>query len=111
MLARGGLTRRQIFRPRQVCFNSQQAAEKAIKALLVVEEVEFLFVHDLERLVRPLQENMTMAANVSDLGWLGQWATETRYPGSVEPEWTDARRSVEIAQTIVADARTNLDHA
>ena len=54
VLARGGLTRRQIFQPRQVCFHAQQAAEKAIKSLLVTEQIEFRFTHDLEQLVQSL---------------------------------------------------------
>ena len=33
--------------PRHACWLSQQAAEKALKAVLVLEEVEFPFTHDL----------------------------------------------------------------
>jgi len=36
--------------PRQVCFLAQQAAEKALKAVLVLLEIEFPFTHDLDRL-------------------------------------------------------------
>ena len=32
------------------CFHSQQAAEKALKAALVLERIEFPYVHDLLRL-------------------------------------------------------------
>ncbi len=32
------------------CFHSQQAAEKALKAALVLEGIEFPYVHDLTRL-------------------------------------------------------------
>lgn len=38
-LARGGLSQRQLFAPRQVCFHAQQAAEKAIKALCVLDQI------------------------------------------------------------------------
>jgi HEPN domain-containing protein len=107
-LARGGLTRRQIFQPRQVCFNAQQATEKAIKALLVAEQITFSFTHDLEQLARLLPPSRIVTAAVVDLAWLGQWATATRYPGSAEPNWVEARRAVEIAETLVADARASL---
>ena len=36
--------------PRHACWLSQQAAEKALKAALVLEEVEFPFTHDLDAL-------------------------------------------------------------
>lgn len=36
--------------PRHVCWLSQQAAEKAVKAVLVFEQVAFPFSHDLEQL-------------------------------------------------------------
>jgi hypothetical protein len=36
--------------PRQVCFLAQQAAEKALKALLVLFDIEFPHTHDLDRL-------------------------------------------------------------
>ena len=108
VLARGGLTRRRIFRARQVCFHAQQAAEKAIKALLVAEQTTFRFTHDLELLAQDLPSSRVLTTAVVELAWLGQWATATRYPGSSEPDWVDARRAVEIAETLVADARASL---
>ena len=36
--------------PRQVCFLAQQSAEKALKALLVLLDIEFPPTHDLDRL-------------------------------------------------------------
>lgn len=48
--ARATLARRKAFVPRHVCFTAQQAAEKAIKALAIVAQTEFPFVHDLPRL-------------------------------------------------------------
>jgi HEPN domain-containing protein len=108
-LARGGLTRRKIFEPRQVCFHAQQAAEKAIKALLIVDQINFQFTHDLERLVQLLPPSQAMTVAQPDLAWLGQWATATRYPGTAEPSWADATRAVSIAETLVGDACGGLD--
>jgi HEPN domain-containing protein len=109
VLARGGLTRRQIFQPRQVCFNAQQAVEKAIKALLIADQIDFRFTHDLEHLVRALLPERVLNPVISDLAWLGQWATSTRYPGSAEPTWPDAQRAVEIAGVLVIDVRASLE--
>jgi HEPN domain-containing protein len=107
-LARGGLTRRKLFEPRQVCFHAQQAAEKAIKALLIAEQINFQLTHDLERLVQLLPPSRVVTAAQPDLAWLGQWATATRYPGTAEPNWADAIRAVPIAETLVGDARGSL---
>jgi HEPN domain-containing protein len=39
-----------------LCFEAQQAAEKAIKALLIRHGVAFPYVHDLARLLTVLEE-------------------------------------------------------
>lgn len=36
--------------PRHVCWLAQQAAEKALKAALVLEDIAFPFTHDLDAL-------------------------------------------------------------
>jgi hypothetical protein len=33
--------------PEQVCFHAQQAAEKALKAVLLHHKIEFPFIHDI----------------------------------------------------------------
>ncbi|MGZ9204882.1 MAG: HEPN domain-containing protein [Nitrospira sp.] len=43
--------------PEDLCFDAQQAAEKAIKALLLYRGITFPFVHDLAELVTVLQRN------------------------------------------------------
>jgi len=40
-----------------LCFDAQQAAEKAIKALLLHRAIAFPFVHDLAELVTVLQRS------------------------------------------------------
>lgn len=100
-----------MFQPRQVCFGAQQAAEKALKALCVVEQTEFPFIHDLVRLRQLLPPSRVPAASVADLRWLGQWATSMRYPGEVDGDWAQARRAVEIAAAVIADARASLGDA
>jgi HEPN domain-containing protein len=39
-----------------LCFNAQQAAEKAIKALLIQRKVEFPYVHDIAELLTVLEQ-------------------------------------------------------
>src|SRR5271166_3929090 len=40
-----------------LCFDAQQAAEKAIKAVLIHRGVTFPYVHDLTRLLRLLEQS------------------------------------------------------
>ena len=39
-----------------LCFEAQQAAEKAIKAVMMKRDIEFPFVHDLNRLMSILEQ-------------------------------------------------------
>lgn len=42
--------------PRQICFFAQQSVEKALKAALIIEQIDFPFSHDLDRLRNLLPE-------------------------------------------------------
>ena len=74
---------------RHVCWLSQQAAEKALKAALVLEGIEFPFTHDLDALRNRLPDGWSVSAAHIDLAELTQWAVESRYPG----DWPDASES------------------
>ena len=72
--------------PRHVCWFSQQAAEKALKAALVLEEIDFPYTHDLNALRNLLPDSWPVRVDHPDLTLLNQWAVEARYPG----EWPEA---------------------
>ena len=100
---------RRGFAPRWGCFLAQQAAEKAVKAVLVEEETPFPATHDLERLRDLLPTERAVARIEVDLARLSEWATRGRYPGA----WTDAtkadaRASVKTARAVVEAARADL---
>lgn len=97
--ARAGLAERSHRMPRHVCFDAQQAAEKALKARYVARQVQHPFVHDLEELAAGLSD----ATASDDLGWLSQWAVKPRYPFDETPTWEDAERAVAIARRVVRD--------
>ena len=63
------------------CFHSQQAAEKALKAALVLEGIEFPYVHDLRRLHNLLPDGWPEDPPDVALQRLTQWGAESRYPG------------------------------
>jgi HEPN domain-containing protein len=75
--------------PRYICWHSQQAAEKALKAALVLEEIDYPFTHDLNALCNLLPDSWPLPADHSELAELTEWAVEARYPG----EWPEAIES------------------
>ena len=87
--------------PRHACWLSQQAAEKALKAALVLEGVEFPFSHDLDALRNLLPDSWPVRATHADLAELTEWAVETRYPGDwPEPTDADAARAESEARAV-----------
>lgn len=69
-----------------LCFNAQQAAEKAIKAVMIARNIEFPYVHDLDRLLSLLEdEGEVIPAPICQANKLTKYATITRYPGDIGP--------------------------
>ena len=89
------------FFPRQICFLAQQAAEKAIKAVLVFEEVDFPKNHDLDRLRDLIPDGWKVKKTFPDLAALTIWAVESRYPGDVpDVVEAEARETFSLAQNV-----------
>lgn len=86
-----------------LCFDAQQAAEKAIKAVMIRRCVEFPYVHDLDRLLSLLEEDgevVPVAVRQSDE--LTRYAVVTRYPTAVRPvSEPEYRQAVAIAEAVV----------
>ena len=96
--------------PRVACGLAQQAAEKAIKALLVAADVDPPKSHNLLRLARMLTEERARLLLEVDLEELTRWAIEGRYPEDLdEATSTDATRAVELARQITALAHRALE--
>jgi HEPN domain-containing protein len=83
-----------------LCFDAQQAAEKAIKPVLVFRRVRFPYVHDVEVLLTALSE---AGEDIPESIWqarkLNPYAVEARYPSigrQVTPaQYADALRIAE----------------
>jgi HEPN domain-containing protein len=86
-----------------LCFDAQQAAEKAIKAVFVRRGVAFPFVHDLTRLLTLLdQAGVGIPKYVWQAGRLTRFAVETRYPGLSGPVTERHYRAmVRIAEAVL----------
>lgn len=87
--------------PRFVCWHSQQAAEKALESVLVLEEIDFPFTHDLNALSNLLPDSWAFSPDHSDLADLTEWAVEARYPGDwPQATESDAIRAESQARTV-----------
>jgi len=84
---------------RHVATLAQQAAEKAVKAGLVLLDIDPPRTHNLELLVDVLPNDWAVGRSSADLARLSLWLVESRYPG----EWPEATAS-EAAEAL-ADAR------
>jgi len=72
----------EFVRKEQACFHAQQAAEKAIKAVLLSRKIEFPLAHDIEQLLEIAENNgITLPEDVQEAGLLTPYAVESRYPG------------------------------
>ncbi|MBI2403686.1 MAG: HEPN domain-containing protein [Gemmatimonadetes bacterium] len=87
----------------QLCFHAQQAAEKAVKAVLVARQVDFPKTHVIGELLKLVErEGVTIAGRVWEASDLTPYAVRARYPGSEEDiEEAEHRWAVELAEEVV----------
>ena len=93
-----------------LCFEAQQAAEKAIKAVLIASGIEFPYVHDLARLLSLLEESgIAVPDVVRRAEELTPYAMIGRYPGPTRPVTSDDHATaVELSEAVVRWAETSL---
>ena len=89
--------------PRHPAWLAQQAAEKALKAVLVFEQIAFPYTHNLTTLSNLIPDEWSVAQAEADLERLSEYAVESRYPGDL-PEITSTE-----AEEATADARRLFD--
>jgi HEPN domain-containing protein len=109
------LLKSEEFFPLQICFLSQQCAEKAVKAILIFEEVNFPKIHDLDRLRDLIPKGWKVKEQFPDLAALTIWAVESRYPGDM-PDVTEheERETLRLAgavfDTVSAELQERMQH-
>ncbi|MDR7574370.1 MAG: HEPN domain-containing protein [Armatimonadota bacterium] len=92
-----------------VCFRAQQCAEKYLKALLVFHGLEVPRTHDLTEILPLLSAGVAVRLDVDELVELNPYPVGVRYPGlGPEPGREEARRALEIARRVRAEARSAL---
>ena len=85
------------------CFHAQQAAEKALKALLIHRNIRFRYVHNVGELIGALEQaGGDVPETVREAASLTDFAVEARYPGLGEPVTPEERQQVvSLAEAIV----------
>jgi HEPN domain-containing protein len=94
-------------------FHAQQAAEKALKAILIARGQEPPHIHSLRALQALMPADLRLRASVEELAELSQFATLTHYTldpsGKDEPSWEEAEAAVVVAGRVLADVRAYLE--
>jgi HEPN domain-containing protein len=67
-----------------LCFQIQQAAEKALKGLLIYYGVEPEFTHNIAKLIKEIKDFTDIPENIYKTASLTVYAFQTRYPGEYE---------------------------
>ena len=96
-----------------LCYDAQQTAEKALKALCISLNISFPWTHSIAELLTLLENNgVDIPEIVKEAEILTVYATDTRYPGDWEPveeeEYVEALRHAKTIFDWVSEKLKNL---
>lgn len=93
-----------------LCFNLQQCVEKSLKAVLIFNEIEFPFVHEIASLLTILKKNkIEVPDDIIYAAKLTRYAVSTRYPGDYDKITdTDYKEASEIAEKVYNWAKNKI---
>ncbi len=92
-----------------VCFHAQQCIEKYIKALLVLNAIEFGRTHQLSKLLALVPSSIRPQMTPEEQERFTEFAVITRYPGDDDPiTREEARQAVQTARRIRNQVRKRL---
>jgi HEPN domain-containing protein len=113
--ARSNLARAKQPKPEEVlwedlCFDTQQAAEKSLKAVLLANGLVFRFVHDITELLTLLEKHgVFLPEEIRAAAELTDYAVENRYPGPFEPVTEEEfKKALQIAEAVVTWAESQI---
>jgi HEPN domain-containing protein len=85
-----------------LCFQAQQAVEKAIKGLLIFYNIEPEKTHNLVSLIKELSKNIEIPEEINETAILNDYAVQTRYPGDYTPiEEEEYNNAIAVAEKCV----------
>ena len=86
-----------------LCFHAQQAAEKALKAVLVFYGIPAPKTHNVRMLLDLLPDSLSVPGEVDDAASLTDYAVMGRYPGNAEPiDEEEYQQAVNLAGAVVS---------
>lgn len=106
--------------PETACFHAQQAAEKAIKALLVKAQVASTRSHDLSNLTNLVPSEFAQTRSLPSLSSLVPYAVAARYPTAhagnpmqldAGPTWDEADHALALAERTLAAVEADLSES
>jgi len=84
-----------------LCFHAQQAAEKALKAVLIAKGVSPPKTHNIRTLLDLLPQDVIVPQEIEDAASLTDYAVTSRYPGDFESvDEEEYQEAVRLAETI-----------
>lgn len=90
-------------------FHAQQAAEKALKAVLIRYQVRFGKSHDIEELLELAESGVRgISTDLSGAAGLTAYAVDARYPGAERVSQEEATRLLTVARRVVDAATSHL---
>jgi HEPN domain-containing protein len=94
-----------------LCYDAQQAVEKAFKSVCIIHEIVFPKTHDIAYLIELLEKGgVEVPENLQNAKILTGYAVETRYPGDYEPvDEEDLRKAIEIAKEVLKWVKKEMD--
>ena len=98
--------------PRGAAFFAQQALEKALKSVLVWEQIDYPRTHDLSLLAGLVPSTWKLPLPADRLERLGDFAVDTRYPldeGVAPVSRADADEALSVAAELVASIAERLE--
>lgn len=95
-----------------VCFHAQQCVEKYLKALLVLNDVDFGRTHHISALLSLLPPSIRPQMTPEEQERFTEYAVTTRYPGDYDPiTREEAKQAVQIARRVRNQVRRRLPTA
>ncbi len=99
-LARVGRNSRIVLE--DLSFHAEQAAEKALKAVLIFKSIPFPKTHNIRTLLDFLPRDVIPTKEVKEAAGLTDYAVLSRYPGDLEPVTDEEyRRALSLAEIVV----------
>jgi HEPN domain-containing protein len=94
-----------------LCFQAQQAVEKALKAVLIAYDVRFPYTHDLAALLSLiLNTDLSVPEYILGAAQLSDYAVTVRYPSVAEPITPqEYEQSIVIAEKVLNWAEKVVD--